>query len=387
MEINKNKSDNPWCGRLLAITFLLLIIAGTVFSILAPKRKFSENENRFLQQMPDLNLKTFFDGTFESEYETYVTDQFVLRDDWIALKTNVERLLQKKDINGVYFAKDDYLIERHEANQVNEEQAQKNIDRLTEFMNGAIAKLGEDRVHAMIVPTTSEILTDKLPAFATGYDQQAVIEEVKQRVPEASVVDVTDTLKEHSDEYIYYKTDHHWTTLGAYYAYEAWAKTAGFEPFSREEFEVEMATGEFYGTIASKVNVSVKPDEMYLYKKLGNPLYKVEYNQTETTDSLYNYDRLDTKDKYSVYLNGNNALVKITSENKNGRKLLVIKDSFAHCFVPFLVDHYEEVYMIDFRYFRMGVSQFMEQEGVTDVLVLYNVMGFVEDINTLTFIR
>ena len=210
---------------------------------------------------------------------------------------------------------------------------------------------------------------------------------MKERIPESCLVDVTDTLKEHADESIYYRTDHHWTTLGAYYAYVEWARTAGFEPFAKEEFEVVKATDQFYGTIASKVNVSVKPDDMYLYKKLGNPKYIVEYNQTETTDSLFNYASLDTKDKYTVYLNGNNALVKITSENKNGRKLLVIKDSFSHCFVPFLVDHYEEVYMIDFRYFRMGVSQFMEQEGITDVLVLYNVINFVEDVNSLTFIR
>lgn len=387
METKNNKSNNPWGNRVLVSTFLLMIAAGTVVSILAPKRKFSENENRFLQQMPDLSIKTFLDGTFETDYETYVTDQFVLRDQWITLKTSVERLLQKKDINGVYFAKDDYLIERHEAEGIDKEQEEKNIDRLTEFVNGAVEKLGQDRIQVMLVPTASEILVDKLPAFATGYNQQAVIEEVKERIPESCLVDVTDTLKEHVDESIYYRTDHHWTTLGAYYAYVEWARTAGFEPFAKEDFEVVKATDQFYGTIASKVNVSVKPDDMYLYKKLGNPKYIVEYNQTETTDSLFNYASLDTKDKYTVYLNGNNALVKITSENKNGRKLLVIKDSFSHCFVPFLVDHYEEVYMIDFRYFRMGVSQFMEQEGITDVLVLYNVINFVEDVNSLTFIR
>lgn len=371
----------------IVASFLLLIGAGTVISILAPKKSFSSNENRFLQQMPELSAQTFFDGSFETDYEKFVTDQFILRDRWIALKTNMERLLQKKDINGVYFAKDDYLIERHEASEVDQELVDKNIDRLSQFVQKAVGLLGEDRVRVMLVPTASEILTDKLPAFANGFDQLGVIEEVKQKLPNTSVVDVTQTLEDHSDEYIYYKTDHHWTTLGAYYAYSRWAISAGFEPFARDDFKIVKASDDFYGTIASKVNVKVEPDEIYLYEKLGNPTYEVEYNQAETTNQLYEYDRLETKDQYTVFLNGNNALVKIQSENHNGRKLLVIKDSFSHCFVPFLVDHYEEVHMVDFRYFKMGIAQYMEQEGITDALVLYNVINFVEDTNSLMFTR
>lgn len=385
-EMKESKKSGVQSISIVA-TFVLLIAIGTIASILAPTKSFSQNENRFLQQMPEISVQAFLNGTFESEYETFVTDQFILRDHWIALKTNMERLLQKKDINGVYFAKDDYLIERHETSKIDPEQAEKNLDRLEQFVNQAVEELGVNRVNVMLIPTASEVLTDKLPPFANGYDQLAVIEELKNRIPEDCVVDVTDTLKEHADEYIYYRTDHHWTTLGAYYAYSQWAQAAGFVPFAQEEFNIVKATDEFYGTIASKVNVTVKPDDIYLYEKLGDPQYSVEYNQTEEADTLYHYESLETKDKYTVFLNGNNALVKIVSENKNGRKLVVIKDSFSHCFVPFLADHYEEVYMVDFRYFRMGISQFMEQEGITDVLVLYNVINFVEDVNSLTFIR
>lgn len=387
MDKESKMTKSKWGSISMIACFLIIIAIGTIVSILTPEKSFSENENRFLQQMPELSVETFLDGTFESEYEVYVTDQFLFRDGWIAFKTYIERMLQKKDINGVYFAKDNYLIERHETSEIDEAQAEKNIDRLVEFVNNAVESLGQDSVKVMLVPTASEILANKLPSFAYGYDQQAVIEEVKEKLPKDCVVDVTDTLIEHSEEEIYYKTDHHWTTLGAYYAYSEWAKAAGFVPFSQDEFEIVEATDEFYGTIASKVNVKVEPDSIYLYKKLGNPIYQVVYNQMDESDSLFNYDSLSTKDKYTVFLNGNNALVQITSENKNGRKLLVIKDSFSHCFVPFLADHYEEVYMVDFRYFRIGISEYMEQEGITDVLVLYNVINFVEDLNSLTFIR
>ena len=379
----KNFSKKNWTGYI----FVLLIAVGTIGSILWPKRSYSPNENRFLQQMPSFTITTVLNGEFESKYETYITDQFLLRDQWIAFKTNVERLLQKKDINGVYFAKDDYLIERHEATEINKEQEQKNVERLAIFVENAVKLLGDDHVRVMLVPTASEILTDKLPAFASGYDQLAVIEQVKDLISSEYVVDVTETLKNHKDEYIYYKTDHHWTSLGAYYAYVEWAKSMGIEPLSQEEYTITKGSDKFYGTIASKVNVSVKPDDIYLYEKADHPSYEVEYNETETTDTLFHYESLETKDKYSVFLNGNNALVKITTENKNGRKLLVIKDSFSHCFVPLLVDHFEEVYMVDFRYYKMGASTIIAEEGITDTLVLYNVINFVEDKNSLMFER
>ncbi len=379
----KNFSKKNWTGYI----FVLLIAVGTIGSILWPKRSYSPNENRFLQQMPSFTITTVLNGEFESKYETYITDQFLLRDQWIAFKTNVERLLQKKDINGVYFAKDDYLIERHEATEINKEQEQKNVERLAIFVENAVKLLGDDHVRVMLVPTASEILTDKLPAFASGYDQLAVIEQVKDLISSEYVIDVTETLKNHKDEYIYYKTDHHWTSLGAYYAYVEWAKSMGIEPLSQEEYTITKGSDKFYGTIASKVNVSVKPDDIYLYEKADHPSYEVEYNETETTDTLFHYESLETKDKYSVFLNGNNALVKITTENKNGRKLLVIKDSFSHCFVPLLVDHFEEVYMVDFRYYKMGASTIIAKEGITDTLVLYNVINFVEDKNSLMFER
>lgn len=381
------KTKKTWEAVITSCTFLFLIILGTVASIFSPKKTFSENENRVLQQMPKFSKDTFLDGTFEKGYENFVTDQFFYRDRWIACKTNIERMLQKKDINGVYFGKDHYLIERHMDSDVKEEQVQKNIDYLTKFINQTASVLGEDHVRVMLVQTASEILKDKMPAYAYGYDQEQVIREVKDQVPAGTFVDVTQTLKDHADEYIYYKTDHHWTSLGAYYAYEQWAFESGLTPFSQEEFDIVKVSDQFYGTIASKVNVDVVPDELNLYVKKGNPVYEVTYNEEKTSASLYEYKHLETKDKYRVYLNGNNALVKIKSQNQNGKRLLVIKDSFSHCFVPFLVDHYEEVYMIDFRYFKNSLKEFMNANEFTDVLVLYNVMQFVKEKNMLYMVR
>lgn len=373
--------------KAILITFVGMLTIGTIGSVFSPKKEYSSTEKRKLQTFPKFSVKNLVDGKFEAEYENYVTDQFIFRNEWITMKTQIERGLQKKDINNVYFAKDNYLIERHPMEKVDTALMQKNLERLETFLNESAFRLGENRVRAMLVPTASEILTNKLPSFAYGFPQSQVIRELKEHVLGQIVVDVTDTLKEHAKEPIYYKTDHHWTSLGAYYAYVDWAKSMGFEPAKKEDFEVEKVADDFYGTIAAKVNVKTKPDDIYLYKRKGNPLYEVTYNEKETSNSLFYEESLKTDDKYTVFLKGNNPLVKIQTSNENSRKLLVIKDSFSHTFVPFLVDHYEEVYMIDFRHYKIGAKEFIEQEGITDCLVLYNIMNFIEDTNSLMFTR
>ena len=374
-------------NKIFFYLFALLWLGLIICNLVTPERKFSENENRFLAELPKYTNEKLINGEYMNGLDEYISDQFVFRDNWIGLKTMAERALLKLDINSVYFAKDNYLIEKHNKSEVSKEQAEKNKDRLTEFVEKYAKKFGEDRINVMLVPTASEILKDKLPPFATGYDQEAYINEVIESLPEGTFVDVRDILNQHKDEYIYYRTDHHWTAFGAYYAYEKWAKEAGFTPLSREQFDITLGSDKFYGTLHSKVNVNVEPDDIYLYENKKDMNYHLLYNLTDETDTLYDLSQLEGKDKYSVYMGGNNALVEVQTNNKNGRRLLVIKDSFAHSFVPLAVNHYEETFMIDFRYFNGGVEEFVEENKITDVLVLYNTMNFVKDKNLIKLIK
>lgn len=374
-------------NKIFFYLFALLWLGLIICNLVTPERKFSENENRFLAELPKYTNEKLINGEYMNGLDEYINDQFVFRDNWIGLKTMAERALLKLDINSVYFAKDNYLIEKHNKSEVSKEQAEKNKDRLTEFVEKYTEELGEDRINVMLVPTASEILKDKLPPFATGYDQEAYINEVIESLPEGTFVDVRDVLNQHKDEYIYYRTDHHWTAFGAYYAYEKWAKEAGFTPLSREQFDITLGSDQFYGTLHSKVNVNVEPDDIYLYEIKKDMKYHLLYNLTDETDTLYDLSQLEGKDKYSVYMGGNNALVNVQTNNKNGRRLLVIKDSFAHSFVPLAVNHYEETFMIDFRYFNGGVEEFVEENKITDVLVLYNTMNFVKDKNLIKLIK
>lgn len=367
--------------------FGLLWAGFIIWNLATPSKAFSENENRYLAEIPQFTYEKLINGEYMNGMDEYINDQFVVRDRWISIKTMVERALLKQDINSVYFAKDDYLIEKHGNEEVSEEQAGKNMERLIEFVKKYTEKLGNDRVNVMLVPTASEILKDKLPPFATGFNQNAYMDKVIDSIPQGTFIDVRDMFMKHKEEYIYYRTDHHWTALGAYYAYEKWAKDAGLTPLSKEEFDITLGSDDFYGTLHSKVNTNVKPDDIYLYQIKEDMDYRLLYNLTDKKNTLYDLSKLEGKDKYSVYMGGNNAVVEVETNNNNGRRLLVIKDSFAHSFVPFAVNHFEKTYMIDFRYFNGGIEGYMEENEITDVLVLYNTMGFIKDKNSAKFLK
>lgn len=359
------------------IIFLVLIYGLTIASMINPIKGFSESENRVLEGRPKFSWESLFNGTFISKYETFVTDQFVYRDTWIGLKTRTELAMLKKDINGVYIGKDGYLIEKVDNSDLDMDQLSRNEKRLYAFIKKYKEQLGSEHVFAMIVPTAFEVLKDKLPPFASGFDQGEFLDRLDKTLAN-QFIDLRKTFSEHNKEYLFYKTDHHWTTLGAYYAYVEWANKIGVTPMSQEEFEIKKIADDFLGTIYSKINLKLSKDDMYLYDSGKN--YTVEYNMDGVLkNSLYEMSHLSTKDKYSVYFGGNNPIVKIDSENHNGKKLLIIKDSYAHSFAPFAVDHFETTYMVDLRYFNMPMSRFIEENGITDVLVLYNVNTYVKE--------
>lgn len=375
-------------SKSVIILFLLLVFGFTAVTFVWPDRTFSENENRVLASAPEFTVESLFEGKFMSDYEKYITDQFFLRDEWIQLKTLTEMALNKQDINGVYMGKDGYLIERHEDSKIDVEMLEKSKNYLIQFVEKFAGRLGKDNVKVMLVPTASEVLLDKLPPFAEGFDQNGLIDEVYGRLPEGTAIDVRDILKEHADEYIYYKTDHHWTTLGAFYAYQAFCEAMGLEVPSLEDATFTEVTDEFLGTVYSKLNLEISKDRMHTITLPNTPSnIQMTLDMTEKFDTLYNNEYLSQKDKYSYYLDGNHALTEIASNSEGKGTLLIIKDSYSHCFAPMTLGNYEKVYLVDFRYFNMPISQFIMQYKVTDILVLYNTVTFATDTHTGAFLR
>lgn len=358
-------------NKLTATLFCALLAAGTITSVILPDKYYSANEKRTLKQLPAVSAEAVFTGKYGSEIEKYLSDQFPARDGWVTLKTLSELALGKRESGGVYFADDNYLIEAHKS--INTRQLTANIAAVKE-LSGRLAEYGIP-LDVMLVPTASEILSEKLPAFAPNADQSAVIEYARRQG--LNMIDVTAALSAHSDEYIFYKTDHHWTSLGAYYAYAAWQTSCGRDYISLSEWQTETLCDNFRGTTYSKVNYPFAPyDEITAYYK--TKAHTVEYNSgSYVTDSIYERKYLNGSDQYAVFLNSNQAETVIHGSGKG--KLLIVKDSYANTFAQFTADGFEETRLIDMRFFKGSVTEYAKTHGITQALVLYNLPNFAED--------
>ena len=329
--------------------------------------------------MPEFNMEHFLSGDFTKEFEKYLSDQFVKKEFWTGLKASAEKLTLSQENNGVYFGKDGYLFERFDKS---EKQLNENIESLKFFAEKADGM----STYFALIPTSVEIYPENLPLFAQTDSQEELIDEVKEKVDKSfKLVDVYSPLMESKEEYIYFRTDHHWTMRGAYYAYRETAKAMGFNPYEMDDFTVDTVSKDFFGTFYSKASDhSIAPDSIEVFKPKADIVYNVEYdNNGKKTSSLYNLDYTSKKDQYSLFLDGNHSKVKITSSVKNNRKLVVIKDSYAHAFVPFLANHFEEVHILDLRYFHADLYSYLKENKIDDVLFLYNAVNFSKDPNMI----
>ena len=351
---------------LIAIAVILLALS--VGSLLLPDRDFSPNENRYLQKSPALTTQRLFSGKFTEEAEKYESDQIALRDVWMGAASTLQRLAGKQDISGVYLGKDGYYFARLTEDDFDQAAYEKNLRAVRDFFD---AHTDLD-CRILLAPTPAYVLSDKLPANAPVYDAAARHDQLAETVGEERVIDVRRALEITPDPY--YRTDHHWTTEGAYAAYQTWCEATGREA---RAWTLSTATADFRGTLYSKV---LLPDAARDIISMARDVTvrSVDCDGT-VTDSLYDMTKLAEKDQYTVFQGGNWAKVTVETGVENGRHLLLVKDSFANSFVPFLTGDYETITMLDLRFFADPVSRLMEEQGITDVLVLYELSNFAAD--------
>lgn len=361
------------------IAFFVIIFGLTAGSLGSEKKEYSETEKRELQQMPKVRWRSVRKGKFQKKYEKYLADQFPGRDSWVRLQTDVSRVVGKTESNGVYFGKDGYLLEHYGTSDFENEQSEKNEQALVKF----VKKMSKKRnISVMLVPTKTWIMQEKLPAFAPTYDEQQMYDCMKAKLGDLAdtvLVPVADELQKHTDEQIYYRTDHHWTTLGAWYGYEAYVRAAGGDlEQAQKKRDFHCVSTQFYGSTYAKVNQASRADKIEMYEP-QQPL-TVVYNMGEkTTDTLYDTSFLDTQDQYSYFTGGNQPVIEVTGGTANGRTLLVIKDSFGNSMIPFLVEDYEKVVMVDLRQLNVKCKDLVNMFDPTDVLLLYNTAQFAGD--------
>lgn len=368
----KKKSD-----YIITLLFICFIFGIAAANLCKKDAEYSEMENRMLAQRPEISLSGIVSGKFMEEYETYVTDQFVGRDAFVSMKSACERLLGKKINNGVYYAQDGYLIEQFSS--ADKELAYRNAEAIGKFAQDSSAE-----VMLALIPGSAQINRDKLDADAPEPDQKEMIENIYECAKEYGVgtVDMYDTLWEHREEELFYRTDHHWTSLGAYYGYLAYAQEAGITPLELGQYTETVRSEEFYGTLYSKAGAFwITPDRITTY--VADENIEVEHIEGEVSvvSGLYDLEKLSGKDKYAMFLGGNQPLAVIRTSKQEQPKLLIIRDSFSDSLAPFLTEHYSEIYLWDFRYNRESVADFIKENQVEKVLICYSLDNFSEDTN------
>lgn len=334
-----------------------------------PDREFSPVENRNLAQVPAFSWEKLADGSFTADLEEYLADQFPLRDGWMGLKTRYEYLLGKREFHNVFLCGDALI-----SNPTDVSRGERNLDyvrRLTE--------LTDLPVYLGLIPTAAYTWGDRLPAGAETFDQGAYLELARETG--AQWVDMAAALTAHAGEAVYYRTDHHWTSLGAYYGYAAILEAMDLPvpPLGPGETVSE----DFYGTLYSTSGIHwLEPDTIERY--VAGDGVTVEVGQTGELRGLYVDSFLEEKDQYASFLGGNAPLYILRNPAAStDRTLLVVRDSYSDSLAPFLSQTFAEVHLLDLRYYRTGVAQYAREIGADAILVCYSVENFVKDVDAV----
>lgn len=363
-------------NRILPCVFLLFIFSFVIMLAAMPKTRFSETEKRMLAEFPEITVESVKNGEFTNGLEKYLSDHFPCRDAFIGIDAYFGLALGQTGENGVYAAKDGYLFTA--PSKFDENKMLKNAGYIEKFIDKT--KIPSS---VIIIPQAGYALSEKLPKNHKEYNDSEIFDCAKNTIKSANFIDVRNTFEnEKTDVQIYYKTDHHLTSGGSMLVYDDFCKATGNE---RQSFSLAKEYDGFYGTAYSKSGLWLtKGDELEIYKCDSQNQYTVLIDDgkgAKEYDSLYFNSHLESKDKYPVFLDGNHAFVRIHNENlNNGKKLLIVKDSYAHCFATFAIENYEEIVMVDLRYYKKSLNKLIKEEEFTEALFMFG----SENISTST---
>ena len=349
-------------GVITSAAFALCLALSVCAGFLPEDRTFSDNENRVLQQRPEITAENVSSGRFQNEIEKYLSDQFFCRDGITSGVSVINKTLGRRDIGSAYIGKDGYYLDMNTDESFDFDGLKKNIG----CVNTVCAKNPEVKTTVLLVPCAACVLSDKLPAFASCYDAKEVYSVAADALDTASLPDVYSALDVPGREKYYYKTDHHWTAFGALAVYNC---------FSAEQFggTAEFFCGGFLGSTYSKTLIPTdEPDDIYIFS-----LPDTVKAQADGKDiPVYDGAACDRKDKYTVYLGGNHGIVTLSGGVKNGRTVLVVKDSFANCYAPLLTSSFETVVMVDPRYFTGSLQGVINRYSPDEMLYLFEMSSF-----------
>lgn len=375
LAIQTNETMHRRVGDLTLIAlFLSAIFTFAVLFWVLPDRAVSETENRDLASLPKFTAERLLEGKYTSEIADYMADQFPARDFFVTVSAFWDRVLLRGAHNGILFGEDGTLIPRD--NVPNTDNIKTNLEAIDAFASYCKAR-GIPTLTA-ITGRTADVLSHTLPDYAGEYSARlwAALDEAASVYENANLLLLSEPLKRRAEagEYVYYRTDHHWTTLGAFYGAAEILSALGKDSLPPASYTREVVSESFTGTAWSTSGAFwTAPDTMEFFRYEGDGAFTTAIVDNGTSfEGFYDRAYLTKKDKYSAFIGGNHGLVTVTKNGGTDRPtMLLLKDSFAHAAVPFLAEQFDLV-IVDLRYYKKLPVDLPDEYGIDTVLFLYN---------------
>ena len=367
----------------LTCVFCILTAGLGLYGLVSSDREFSESENRVLASEPVFTWTSLFNGSFMKDVETYLSDQFPFRDAAIELKTFSDRLMGKREENGVYIGKDNYLFDS-QTDYIKKQQTGK-----IKAINAFSENCNISNQLFVLSPNSSYIYREKLPYGIKLSDQSVQIDKIysalkSDKLNKIDAVSVLEKAKS-DDIQLFYRTDHHWTTAAAYNVFKSIAKEWKLNT-DDVEYYFYPVTYEFEGTLSGKSGVhDVKDIIEICVPKNSKGTFVVNFeSQQKKTVSLFDESKLMQKNKYEVFLGGNFDKVIVTTTVDTDNTLLIVKDSFANCMLPMFTPYFSKIVIVDPRYMTESIYKTVSETDFTHILFLYNLNTFNEDTSIIS---
>ncbi|MBC5742484.1 hypothetical protein FMM74_002505 [Lachnospiraceae bacterium MD308] len=366
----KRKKKKVYTKQITALVFLGVLIILCLFNLILGNKKAVK---------PRITPKSLLDGSYMEDYGNYFTERFWGRGAFKGLNFSVQTMFGKRESEGIYKGNKKYLLEEIAA--PDERAMEENIRKIQELA-GTYYQIP---VYVMLAPNAAYIQPEKLPAYAVGRDQKKQFDDIKEKLGAGiNWIEVSKALLKHSDEELYYRTDNNWTSLGAFYGYEALAAAMGLDTSRAPELTPYVVNNDFIGSLAKKSGYGKGYEDsvtIYAPKNIKDSV-KILMTDMDTGKkyaTLYDSAKLEKEDKYSLFLGGNAGMLDIKTTADTTDRLLIFKDSYANCLIPFLAPYYREIVAVDASIYEGNIQEIMQKAKFTSILFLYNGNSFVTD--------
>jgi hypothetical protein len=401
--------------RLNAVLYVLLLTSMGVLFFVLPKKAVSDYEKRPLCGLPTFSWEKLKNGKFVDSLDLYYSDNFPFRDEFVSLAFQIKqnRGIVSKDIafynKSIDFDAGTETLNNEIDSTDNEagitfhnDGDSKDVKSLNQGLliyNGmAIQIFGGSKNTAVYLAKSVNELRKNLPDNVNLYlgitpthgEFYLPSEYIDKRISERKIIDTTyrfldpavisfdisSELYKHKDEYIFFNTDHHWTGTGAYYAYVAFCKKAGLTPVPLSEMRrgvIPKFLGTLYRSTRDKRLENNIDSVVYHKIPISYAAFQLYGNGYGLTQKARLYvENARGGNAYGVFLGGDLPAICVVSKQQNGKRLMILKNSFGNAISPYLVSHYERTYICDYRYFECNLKDFIEKNGITDLMIFHN---------------